>query len=60
MEKTAVFTITVSNGLYDIKCKEFNLYNRIGVSKDRLFAAMSQLADIFNNVLEIGILFAVE
>lgn len=60
MEKTAVFTITVSNGLYNIKCKEYNLYNQIGVSRDCLFTAMSQLADVFNNVLKIGILFEVE
>lgn len=60
MEKTAVFTIMVSNGLYDITCKKFNLYNQIGVSRDCLFTAMRQLADVFNNVLKIGILFEVE
>ena len=57
MERTAIFTITVSNGLYNIKCKAFNQYNQIGVSRDCLFTAMSQLSDVFNNVLKIGICF---
>ena len=59
MEKTAVFTITVSNGLYNIKCKHFNQYNQIGISRDCLYTAMRQLTDLFNNVLKIGILFEI-
>lgn len=59
MEKTAIFTITVSNGLYNIKCKAFNQYNQIGISRDCLFTAMNQLADVFNNVLNIAILFEI-
>ena len=59
MERTAVFTITVSNGLYNIKSKAYNRYNQIGISRDCLFTAMSQLTDVFNNVLNIGILFEI-
>ncbi len=59
MERTATFTITVNNGLYDIKCKAFNLYNQCGVSRDCLFTAMNQLTDVFNNVLNIGVLFEI-
>lgn len=59
MEKTAIFTITVNNGLYNIKCKAFNQYNQIGISRDCLFTAMSQLSDVFNNVLKIAILFEI-
>lgn len=60
MEKTAIFTITVSNHLYNIKSKCYPQYNQIGVSRDSLFAAMCQLSDVFNNVLKIGICFDVE
>lgn len=60
MERTATFTITVDHNLYNIKCKAFSQYNQIGISRDCLFTAMHQLADVFNNVLNIGIYFVVE
>ena len=60
MEKTAIFTITPTmKGTYNIKSKAFNRYNQIDISRDCLFSAMNQLADVFNNVLKIGILFEI-
>lgn len=60
MEQTATFTITADNGQYNIKSKAYNLYNQYNISRDCLFATMYRLADIFNNVLKIGIVFEVE
>ena len=58
--KEAVFTISKGAKGYDIKCKAFNTYNRYGLAKDEIFTAMEQLADVFNNVLEIAVVFDVE
>ena len=57
---TAIFTITEAGGAYNIKCKRYSEYNKYNVPKGALWLAMSDLADVFNNVLEIGILFAIE
>lgn len=66
MENNAVFTITendkgfsIGNTL-NITSEKYNTYNRYDVRKADLFAAMSELADIFNNVIKIGIAFVVE
>ena len=66
MEHNAVFTITendkgfsIGNTL-NITSKKYNRYNQYNVRKADLFAAMCELADIFNNVIGIGIDFVVE
>lgn len=60
MEKTAIFTIVKGARGYDIKCKAYNTYNRYGLAKDEIMTAMEQITDVFNNVLEIAVLFEVE
>lgn len=66
MGKTAIFIITESDkGLaagnsLNITNKQYNTYNRYGVRKADLFNVMCELADIFNNVIGIGITFVVE
>ena len=62
MEHAAVFTITEEDKGYtlNITSKRYNTYNRYNVRKADLFATMSELADIFNNVIGIGIDFVVE
>ena len=66
MEHTAVFTITendkgfsIGNTL-NITNKKYNTYNKYGVRKADLYDVMCELADIFNNVIGIGIDFVVE
>lgn len=59
MEKTAVFTITQEAKGVSLKSKRYNTYNRINIPEKDLFKAMNELADIFNNVLKLGILFEV-
>jgi hypothetical protein len=59
MEKTAVFTITKDGKLYNLKCKAFNTYNRIGITQVELFNEMEYLTDTFNNLLNVGILFEI-
>ena len=58
MEK-AVFTITVSNGLYNIKSKLYKMYNQTSISRDCVYTAMRQLTDLFKNVLKIDIVFEI-
>ena len=66
MEQTAVFTITsASTGFsigstVNITSKQYNTYNRYGIRKADMFDVMSELADIFNNVIGIGIVFEVD
>jgi hypothetical protein len=60
MERTATFTISNGTKGYDIKCKAFNAYNRYNLAKDEIFTAMEQISDVFNNVLEIAVVFDVE
>ena len=59
MEKTAVFTITRDGKLYNIKCKAFNSYNLIGITQAELFNEMEILTDVFNNVLNVAVMFEI-
>ena len=56
----AVFTISKGVKGFNITNKRFNTYNKYEVPASELFKAMTELADIFNNVLEVAILFEVE
>lgn len=60
MGETVVFTVMKNgDGTYRIFCKNgFNTYNKYD-AKD-LYKAMVELADVFNNVIKMGILFEVE
>lgn len=64
MERTATFTITrhekTTGWYYTLKCKAYNQYNKYDVHEKLLYEAMEELADTFNNVLGVGILFGVE
>lgn len=66
MEQTAVFTITeIDNGFsiggaLNVTSKRFNTYNKYNVRKADLFDVMCELADVFNNVIGMGIQFVVE
>lgn len=64
MSNTAIFTITrreESTGyFYSIKCRRFNQYNLVHVHERTLAQQLSHLADIFNNVLNIAILFEID
>ena len=55
-------TFTISKGVkgLNIKAHKYNTYNKYEVPPSKLFDAMSELADVFNNILEIGIMFEVE
>lgn len=63
MERTATFTITReerTNGYYyTLKSKAFNQYNKYDVHEKFFYEAMEELADTFNNVLGIGIVFEI-
>ena len=59
-ETTAIFTIFDTGSAFDVKCKRFNTYNKYGVPKSDLWKALSELTDIFNNVIKIAILFDYE
>ena len=57
----AIFTISRETaGMVNVKSKRYNTFNRIEVPEAQLFRVMEELADIFNNVLKIGIEFVVE
>ena len=59
--ENAIFTISRGlTGRVNVKSKRFSTYNRIEVPEAQLFRVMEELADIFNNVLKIGIEFVVE
>lgn len=58
--ENAIFTISKGSNGINIKSNRFNTYNRIEVPEAQLFKAMEELADIFNNVLAIGIEFVIE
>lgn len=57
---TVIFTITKNgNGTYKVFCKNgFNTYNKYD-AKD-LYNTMVELADVFNNVIKMAILFEIE
>ena len=64
--ENAIFTISETSATFtigsalNITSKRYNRYNKYNVSKADLFNAMLELADIFNNVIGIGIEFVVE
>ena len=61
--KTAVFTITreekTTGWYYTLKCKAFSQYNRVDIHEKRFYETMEELADTFNNVIGVGILFEI-
>ena len=59
MEKTAIFTISKGIKGYNIKCAAFNAFNVIEIPGIKIFQAMEDLADFFNNTLKKGILFEI-
>lgn len=59
-ENTVVFTITKDGKGFNITSKKANRYNCYCVSQERLFDELSELADIFNNTYNIGVLFEIE
>ena len=58
--ENAIFTISKGSRGINVKSKRFSTYNRIEVPEAQLFQVMEELADVFNNVLGIGIAFEVE
>ena len=58
-ERKAIFVIKEGVKGYDITNRQYNVYNRYEVPKDQLFVSMTEMSDIFNNVLEIAITFEV-
>ena len=60
MKDTAIFTISKGTKGYNIKSAAYSSYNYIGIPGFRIFQAMEELADTFNNKLRLGILFAIE
>ena len=60
MEKTTIFTISRGNKGYNIKSAAFSAYDVIEIPGIKIFQAMTDLTDFFNNTLKIAILFEVE
>ena len=58
--ENATFIISKTSDGLNIKSARFNRYNRYGIPEKDLFNTMCELADIFNNVLGLGIEFCVE
>lgn len=63
MERVATFTITreekTYGWYYTLKCKEYNQYNKYDVHAKHFYETMEELADVFNNVIGIGIVFEI-
>ncbi|MBQ8357365.1 MAG: hypothetical protein IJX39_06095 [Clostridia bacterium] len=59
MEKTAIFTISKGSKGYNIKSVAFSAYDVIEIPGIKIFQAMTDLTDYFNNTLKIAILFEV-
>lgn len=63
MKRNATFTITreekTTGWYYTLKCKSYNLYNKYDVHEKNLYEAMAELADIFNNVIGVSIVFEI-
>ena len=57
---TVIFTISKGTKGYNIKNVAYNTYDYIEIPGFRIFQAMEELADTFNNKLRLGILFEVE
>lgn len=60
MTRTIIFTISVSDRGYSIKNSEYSAYNYINIPGIKIYWAMEELADTFNNKLGLGILFEIE
>ena len=58
--KEAVFTISKGTNGFNLKCKNYNTFNRFNIPGAALFNAMKELSDIFNNVIGVAIVFEVE
>lgn len=59
-DRIAIFTIFKDGNKFDLKSKQYNTYNKYQLTAPELFNAMTELADIFNNVLDLSILFEVD
>ena len=58
--ETTTFTISKGEHGYDIKSKKYKANNYYNVPADKLFTAMTIMADAFNNVYGIAVVFEVE
>ena len=56
----AVFTISLTSKGFNLTCKSFNRYNKYGITRDGLYTTMLELTDIFNNVLNVGVVFEID
>ena len=63
MKRNATFIITreekATGYYYTLKCKAYNQYNKFDVHEKNLYEAMAELADIFNNVIGVSIVFEI-
>ena len=59
MNHTVIFTITKGSKGYNIFSLTHSPYNYTEIPGFRIFQAMEELADTFNNKLHLGILFEV-
>lgn len=59
MQHTAIFTISKGVKGYNIKSTQYSTYSQFEIPGFRIFQVMEDLADIFNNVLKIAILFEI-
>ena len=59
LQHTVIFTITKGDKGYNITSVTHSPYNYIGIPGFRIFQAMEELADTFNNKLKLGILFEI-
>lgn len=63
MTRNATFTITreekPTGYYYSLKCKAYNQYNQYEVHEKNLYETMAELADIFNNVIGVNIVFEI-
>ena len=59
MNHTAIFTISKGRKGYNITCAQYKPYEYIEIPGFKIFQAMEELADTFNNKLGLGILFEV-
>ena len=60
MQRTIVFTISKGSRGYNIKNTEYSPYNYIEIPGCKIFKTMEELADTFNNKLNLGILFEID
>ncbi len=60
MNDTVIFLITKQSNGFKIENKHYSEFTMHCIPQNKLFKAMFKLADIFNNRLNLGILFAIE